>query len=91
MRVSGLPIVEAMSQGCPAITRRNSSLPEVGGSAAIYCDDDDTEISEAMLRLERDQEYYLATAQAGWTRAGRFSWAATAGRVLELYDELVMN
>ncbi|MBV8226025.1 MAG: glycosyltransferase family 4 protein, partial [Verrucomicrobia bacterium] len=27
----GLPIVEAMSQACPVITRRNSSLPEVGG------------------------------------------------------------
>jgi glycosyltransferase involved in cell wall biosynthesis len=87
----GLPVVEAMSQGCPAITRRNSSLPEVGGSAAIYCEDDDTEIAEAMLRLERDEEYYLAVSQACWTQASRFSWASTAGRVLELYEELAME
>jgi glycosyltransferase involved in cell wall biosynthesis len=84
----GLPVVEAMSQGCPAITRRNSSLSEVGGSAAVYCGGDDTEISEAMLRLERDEEYYLATSQASWTQASRFSWSATAARVLELYDDL---
>jgi glycosyltransferase involved in cell wall biosynthesis len=87
----GLPIVEAMSQGCPAITSRNSSLLEVGGPAAIYCDDDDAEIAEAMLRLERDEEYYLAVSQACWTQASRFSWASTAGRVLELYDELAMK
>ena len=49
----GLPVAEAMSQACPVITRRNSSLPEAGGSAAIYCDDDESEIAAAMLRLER--------------------------------------
>jgi glycosyltransferase involved in cell wall biosynthesis len=77
-----------MSQACPVITRRNSSLPEVGGSAAIYCNDDEAEIAEAMLRLERDQSYYLATSRASWTQANSFSWSATARKVLELYDEL---
>jgi len=87
----GLPIVEAMSQACPVITRRNSSLPEVGGAAAVYCDDNDTEISEAMLRLERDEEYYLATSRACWAQASRLSWADTAGKVIELYGELMMK
>jgi glycosyltransferase involved in cell wall biosynthesis len=85
----GLPIVEALSQGCPVITRRNSSLPEVGGSAGIYCNDDDGEIAEAMLRLERNQSYYLATSLASLGQAKKFSWSATAGNVLELYDEVV--
>jgi glycosyltransferase involved in cell wall biosynthesis len=85
----GLPIVEAMSQACPVITRRNSSLPEVGGSAAIYCKDDEAEIAEAMLRMERDQSYYLGASRASWAQANRFSWSATARKVLELYDELV--
>jgi glycosyltransferase involved in cell wall biosynthesis len=87
----GLPIVEAMSQGCPVITQKNSSLAEVGGSAAIYCDDADAEIAETMLRLERDEAYYLATSQASWAESSRFSWTATAGRVLELYEKLVMR
>lgn len=84
----GLPVVEAMSQGCPVITRRNSSLREVGGSAAIYCNDDDLEIAETMLRLECDQSHYLGTSGASWTQANGFSWSATASRVLELYDDL---
>ncbi len=85
----GLPIVEAMSQACPVITRRNSSLPEVGGSAAIYCDNDSVEIANAMLRLERDEPYYLATSHASWTHAKRFSWSAAAEKVLDLYHQLV--
>lgn len=32
----GLPILEAMSYGCPVITAKNSSLPEVGGTEAFY-------------------------------------------------------
>lgn len=85
----GLPIVEAMSQACPVITRRNSSLPEVGGSAAIYCDNDAAEIANAMLRLERDGPYYLATSHASWTHAKRFSWSTAAEKVLDLYRQLV--
>ncbi len=85
----GLPVAEAMSQACPVITRRNSSLPEVGGSAAIYCDDDEAEIAEAMLRLERDRSYYLAVSNASLAQANSLSWSATAGKVLELYDVLL--
>jgi glycosyltransferase involved in cell wall biosynthesis len=85
----GLPVAEAMSQACPVITRKNSSLSEVGGLAAIYCDDDEAEIAEAMLRLERDQSYYLTVSQASLAQANRFGWSKAAGKVLSLYDQLV--
>jgi glycosyltransferase involved in cell wall biosynthesis len=85
----GLPVAEAMSQACPVITRKESSLPEVGGSAAIYCNDHDTEIAEAMLRLERDPSYYRTISQASLAQASHFSWSAAGGSVLNLYDELV--
>lgn len=83
-----LSIVEAMSQGCPVITRKNSSLAEVGGSAAIYCNDAVVKIAETMLRLESDEALYIATSRSSWTQARRFSWTATAGRLLELYEDL---
>jgi len=45
----GLPILEAMACGCPVITCRNSSLPEVGGDACLYLDTDSpTDVAEAM-------------------------------------------
>ncbi|MDH5399732.1 MAG: glycosyltransferase family 4 protein, partial [Cyclobacteriaceae bacterium] len=37
----GIPILEAISQGTPVITGNKSSLPEVGGKAALYCDPED--------------------------------------------------
>jgi len=46
----GLPILEAMACGCPVITANNSSLPEVAGDAAEYCDANDVySIANAML------------------------------------------
>jgi len=87
----GLPIVEAMSQACPVITRKNSSLPEAGASAALYCEDCEREIANAMLQLERDEAYYLATSRASWEHAKSLSWSAAADKVLEVYDELVAS
>ncbi len=34
----GLPILEAMSVGCPVLTSNVSSMPEVAGEAALYID-----------------------------------------------------
>jgi glycosyltransferase involved in cell wall biosynthesis len=37
----GLPLVEAMSCGCPIIASRGSSIPEIAGEAALYFNPDD--------------------------------------------------
>jgi glycosyltransferase involved in cell wall biosynthesis len=84
----GLPVVEAMSQACPVITRRNTSLPEVGGSAAIYYDDSGEDLAEWMLKLETDSDCYLEHSNLALTQARRFDWNKTARNVLDLYDEV---
>lgn len=49
----GLPILEAFACDCPAITSSSSSMPEVGGKAAIYIKDplNCNSIAEAMSQL----------------------------------------
>lgn len=49
----GLPILEALACGCPVITSPSSSMPEVGGKAAIYIKDplNCNSIAEAMSQL----------------------------------------
>jgi glycosyltransferase involved in cell wall biosynthesis len=84
----GLPVVEAMSQACPVITRKHTSLQEVGGSAAIYCENDPAEIAAAMLRLERNPGYYIQQSAGSLRQAAQFSWIAAANQVLELYRKL---
>ena len=53
----GLPVLEAMACGTPVITSSSSSLPEVGGDAAIRVDPYDTiDLSDAMYRVLADAD-----------------------------------
>lgn len=49
----GIPILESFSYGIPVITARNSSLPEVGGDAAIYMENvhSSEQLEEAMQTI----------------------------------------
>jgi glycosyltransferase involved in cell wall biosynthesis len=85
----GLPIVEAMSRGCPVITRRNTSLQEVGGSAALYYDDTVGDLLELMAQLENERESYLERCAMALSQGRRFDWSTTAQTVLELYRRIL--
>jgi glycosyltransferase involved in cell wall biosynthesis len=85
----GLPVVEAMSQACPVITRKNTSLPEVGGEAAVYYDDTTRDLVQQMLRLEEQSRLYIELSERALAQARRFSWAKTAAKVLELYEQVL--
>ena len=87
----GLPIVEAMSQGCPVITRKNTSLEEVGGSAALYYDDSVEDLVETMMRLEGFPQLYLERSNMVLNQAKKFDWDLTATIVLELYHRMLQN
>jgi glycosyltransferase involved in cell wall biosynthesis len=87
----GLPVVEAMSQGCPVITRHNSSLEEVGGSAAIYYDDTVEDLFQWMLKLENSSNFYPDCSLSSLTQASKFDWRVTARHVLELYKRILKS
>ena len=84
----GLPILEAQQQGVPVMTARGSSLPEVGGDAALYVDPTDVEaIAQAMLRLSRDEELRRQLIDAGHANVRRFSWTKAAAETLAVLEE----
>jgi glycosyltransferase involved in cell wall biosynthesis len=86
----GLPVLESMSQACPVISSRNSSLPEVGGEAVCYWDGESAgTFAETMLRLEEDEEMYLRLSREGFQRARSFSWEKTALKLREFYEQIV--
>ena len=82
----GLPALEAMASGTPVILSSTSSLPEVGGDAALYVDPARPEsIAAAILRLASDPALRQTLARTGRERAQRFTWveaAAATARVL---------
>ena len=52
----GLPPLEAMVLGCPVITTRGTSLPEVCGDAAVYVDPDDpASLARAVTAVAADE------------------------------------
>ena len=75
----GLPPVEAMLLGCPAIVAPCGAVPEICGDAAIYVAPDDADgWADAILALRRDRERRSAIVAAGHERAKNFSWRAAA-------------
>ncbi len=86
----GLPVLEAMSLGAPVIASRTTSIPEIVGSAGVLVDPlDEGAIAAAMQQLltgERNRERLRAAARQ---EAARFSWDASARRVLDLYAQVV--
>ncbi len=75
----GIPVAEAMKCGVPVIAANATSLPEVAGDAAIFCDPFNVEsIAEAMAQLWNDPQLRAQLAQAGLLRSERYTWDRTA-------------
>jgi len=71
----GLPVLEAMSCGARVITSQVSSLPEVGGDAAIYFDPNSAEqLANLMLQLSFDASLLKILSKKSFAQAQRFSW-----------------
>jgi glycosyltransferase involved in cell wall biosynthesis len=86
----GLPVLEAMARGKVVVAARTSSLPEVGGTAALYFDDpEDPEQLAATLRVAlTDEAARQKLALAGRARAREFTWDKTAAGVAAVIREL---
>lgn len=90
----GLPIVEAMACGTPALVSDIPALREVAGGAAEYAPPGDprawTSATAALLdERMRQPARWAARRAAGLERAGGFSWSEAAARTARLYRELV--
>ncbi len=84
----GLPILEAMACGCPAVTCKNSSLTEVGGDAAIYLESSGSEhIFEQLANFENELYDSQELKQKTIHQASKFNWAHTALSYIEIYQK----
>jgi len=86
----GLPVLEAMSYGCPVITSNTSSLPEAGGDAALYIDPKNvSDITEKMKKLLDDENLRKDLIVRGKKQVEKFSWEKSAKETLEVLEGVV--
>jgi len=85
----GLPVVEALSCGCPVVTSNVSSLPEIGGEAAIYVDP--LSVAAITSGIKTALESTSKLRRLGLEQAKKFSWEKTARETLKIYREVYEN
>ena len=82
----GIPVLEAMGAGLPAIISDRPSLPEIaGGAAKIVSPDDPQELAEAIWSLLHDDAARAAIRERGLARVRDFDPTAIAADVLARY------
>jgi glycosyltransferase involved in cell wall biosynthesis len=82
----GLPPLEAMACGTAVITSDRSSLPEIGGDAAMLIDPYDVDgLARAMTTLMVNQQRRRELAAKGLEQAQHFSWQKTIAETMAVY------
>ena len=86
----GMPVLEALTCGAPVLCSNSSSLPEAAGDGALLFDPLDTNgIVAAMESLLRRPTLRDILRSFGFEHAKRFSWAASAARMRQIYDHVI--
>ena len=86
----GLPIVEAFASNLPVITSNCTSMPEVAGDAALIVNpNNQTKITEALLKIIEDPSLVGQLKESGSRRAQFFSWERNTQETLLIYNSMV--
>lgn len=86
----GLPVLEALSCGCPVIASNVSSIPEVVGDAGILIAPDDAEgLKKALQDIDRSANLAQELSERSIQRAGMFSWDKAAAETIEAYRSVL--
>jgi glycosyltransferase involved in cell wall biosynthesis len=79
-----------MACGCPVIASDRTSVPEVCGEAALYCNPlSPGDIAEKILRLLSDEALRATLVRAGRLRAATFTWEQCAAQTIAALDDVL--
>ena len=86
----GIPVLEAMGNGCPCILSTGGSLPEVGAESAVYFNPANSDsILNAVRLVVKDEQLRKSMIQSGRKRVSEFSWEKTADMTFALYQSIL--
>lgn len=88
----GIPLLEAMACDVPVISSNTSSLPEVGGDAAVYFDPKNAEdIANTVLQVYHDSATRTRLISKGRTRVTGFTWQKCAAETMAILKQASDN
>lgn len=82
----GMPPLEAMACGCPALTSSRGSLREVVNDAAMICDPENVDaLAKQLTELSADPGLRQRLRESGIARAKNFDWQTAAEATIKVY------
>ena len=85
----GIPIVEAMSAGCPVVAVNVSSIPEACGNAGLLVDELSANSFLEKMEMLGDLSFRRDLVQKGIAHSARFSWGQCYKQTREFYGKVL--
>lgn len=86
----GLPLLEAMSSGCPVVTANRYGTAELVGQAGMLVNPEDVDsIADGMHKVITDHELRQRLVAAGYERVRGFSWKKCAKETLQVLENVM--
>lgn len=88
----GLPVIEAMANGCPVIASNCTSIPEVAGSAALYIDPlDPNSMLNAFRKLIEAPALQEELSEKGLIQSKKFSKEKFISGMIDLFEQAIQS
>lgn len=87
----GIPIIEAMSLGCPVIAVNISSIPEVAGDAALLCNAPKPELFSNCISKLEVTSFRKEMIERGKVQSQKFSWDKMVKETMNFYNYIWKN
>jgi len=86
----GLPVLESMAAGCPVVCSNRTSIPEVGGGAALYFDPDKpAEAIESLNQVLGNENKRKELVRKGTQQALESNWKKHVLSLQKHYEKLL--
>jgi glycosyltransferase involved in cell wall biosynthesis len=83
----GIPVLEAFAAGCPAVLSNTSSLPEIGGNAALYFDPYSIEDMRSIIeKVIISPSLQVELINKGKEQVKKYSWSRCAEDTAKVYE-----
>jgi glycosyltransferase involved in cell wall biosynthesis len=86
----GLPVLEAMLARAPVVASTASSLPEVGGDAALYVPPDDpAALGDQIARIVSDDALAADLRERGVAHASTMTWQRSTAALVAVFERVL--